>query len=79
MTAYVENNMLLNDIKGILPRVEVTMAQALHNGGVKITLQLNQRQEEKKHLLTPKEFLTKLEEAHPTFASLTKELKLEIE
>lgn len=79
LTAFVDNNMLLNDIKAILPRVEVTMAQGLHNGGVKIALQLNQRYEERKQILTPKEFFTKLEETNPAFANFAKELKLEIE
>jgi len=74
----VENTLLLNDIQKILPRIKVTMAQRLHNGNLDLTLRLAEPHEIAKRL-TPQEFLQKLTETYPSFASFKDEMKLEIE
>ena len=74
----VENTLLLNDIQKILPRIKVTMAQKLHNGNLDLTLRLAEPHEIAKRL-TPQEFLQKLTETYPSFASFKDEMKLEIE
>jgi DNA polymerase-3 subunit gamma/tau len=74
----VENTLLLNDIQKILPRIKVTMAQRLHNGNRDLTLRLAEPHEIAKRL-TPQEFLQKLTETYPSFASFKDEMKLEIE
>ena len=74
----VENTLLLNDIQKILPRIKVTMAQRLPNGNLDLTLRLAEPHEIAKRL-TPQEFLQKLTETYPSFASFKDEMKLEIE
>jgi DNA polymerase-3 subunit gamma/tau len=74
----VENTLLLNDIEKIMPRIKVTMAQRLHNGSLDLTLRLAEQHEIAKRL-TPQEFLQKLTENYPSFASFMEEMKLEIE
>lgn len=76
--AIVENNILLGDVRAILPRIQVTMAQYLHNGNITINLRLAE-QKEVAHRLSPVEFVKKLSEMSPAFAQLQKELKLELE
>ena len=74
----VENTLLLNDIEKIMPRIKVTMAQRLHNGSLNLTMRLAEPPEIPKRL-TPQEFLEKLTENYPSFASFRKEMKLEVE
>jgi DNA polymerase-3 subunit gamma/tau len=54
------------------------MAQRLHNGSLDLTLRLAEQHEIAKRL-TPQEFLQKLTENYPSFASFMEEMKLEIE
>lgn len=74
----VENTMLLNDIEAVLHRVQVTMAKYLHNGGVTVSLRLADPKEVVRRL-TPHEFLRKLVDTNPDFATLQRELRLEVE
>ena len=76
--AVVENNLLLDDIQRILPRIRVTLAQKLHNGNFDVTLRLAEQHEIARRL-TPREFLARLVETNPVFASFKEELKLEVE
>lgn len=76
--AVCENSMLQDDVNKILKRIQVTMAQYLHNGDIEITLRLAE-QKEITHRLTPQEFTVKLIEQNPAFANLHKTLALEIE
>ncbi|MBO7645644.1 MAG: DNA polymerase III subunit gamma/tau [Prevotella sp.] len=76
--AIVENTLLLDDITRILPRVNATLAQRLHNGNFTLTLRLAEQHEIAKRL-TPREFLQKLVETNPSFASFKEELKLDVE
>ena len=75
--AIVENTLLMTDVERIMPRIRVTLAQKLHNGNLNITMRLAEKHEMAKRL-TPHEFLDKLVETYPSFASFTKELKLEV-
>lgn len=76
--AVIENEMLMNDVRNILPRIRVTLAQNLHNGSVNVSLRLAE-QKEIFHRLTPMEFVEKLTEMNSGFAAMKKELELEIE
>jgi DNA polymerase-3 subunit gamma/tau len=76
--AVFENSMLLDDVDRILPRVQTTLAKALHNGKLTITLRLANDDEIVKKL-TPKEIYDKLIEECPAFASLQRELELKLE
>jgi len=76
--AIVENTLLMSDIERIMPRIRVTLAQKLHNGNLQITVRLAEKHEVAKRL-TPHEFLDKLVENYPSFASFKKDLKLELE
>ena len=50
----------------------------LHNGKLDVTMRLAEKHEMAKRL-TPHEFLDKLVETYPSFASFKEELKLEVE
>ena len=76
--AVFENSMLLDDVDRILPRVQTTLAKALHNGKLTITLRLANDDEIVKKL-SPKEIYDKLIEECPAFASLQRELELKLE
>ena len=76
--AIVENTLLMTDVERIMPRIRVTLAQKLHNGKLNITMRLAEKHEMAKRL-TPYEFLDKLVETYPSFASFKEELKLEVE
>lgn len=76
--AIVENSILQHDIGEILPRVQVTMAQYLHNGSVTVSLRLAEQKEIVRQL-SPREFVQKLIDMNPDFATMQKELKLEVE
>ncbi len=73
-----ENTLLLDDIQPIRKRVEITLAKALHNGALKLTLRQAEPHEIVRRL-TPTEFVKKLQETNPAFVELQKELKLEID
>lgn len=73
-----ENTVLLTDVNAILPRIQLTLAQRLHNGNIKVTTRLAE-QKEMVRRLSPIEFATKLAEVNPSFAMMQKELKLEVE
>lgn len=74
----VENTLLLADVQAVLPRVQVTMAKHLHNGGVTLALRLAEPKEIVRRL-TPREFFAKLKETNKAFAAMQEELKLELE
>ena len=76
--AIVENTLLMTDVERIMPRIRVTLAQRLHNGKLDVTMRLAEKHEMAKRL-TPYEFLDKLVETYPSFASFKEELKLEVE
>lgn len=76
--AIAENSLLMDDVRAILPRIQVTMAQYLHNGNVSITLRLAEQREIVRRL-TPQQFMEKLLEISPAFAAMKKELKLDLD
>jgi DNA polymerase-3 subunit gamma/tau len=76
--AVFENSMLLDDVQRILPRLQNTLAKALHNGKLTIKLRLANDDEIVKKL-SPKEIYNKLMEECPAFASLQRELELKLE
>lgn len=73
-----ENNMLLSDIKEILPRITLTLAQRLENKDIVLNLRLGEPKEFARRI-TPQEFTEKLKEMDSEFASMFRELQLEIE
>lgn len=72
----LENELLKEEISNIRRRIEITLAQKLHNGNIKLNIRLA-KTEEIKQLLTPKQKLEML----ITESSLAKELmeKLQLE
>lgn len=75
--AIAENTVLLHDVNSILPRIQVTMATYLHNGGVTLSLRLAE-QKEVVRKLSPREFVDKLIETNNDFATFKDSLQLEL-
>lgn len=71
----VESTDLYADINKLLKRVQLTLAKALHNGAINVSLRYV---EGKKPVgrISPKEFLDKLSEKNPAFANMIKDLQL---
>ena len=76
--AVFENSMLLDDVERILPRVQNTLAKALHNGKLTIKTRLANDDEIVKKL-SQKEIYDKLMEECPAFVSFQRELELKLE
>lgn len=71
----VANNILLEQINRILPRIRVTLAQKLHNDKLQVVLRLAE-QTEMKPMLTKPQLLEKLRKESPTLNNLIEELGL---
>lgn len=73
-----ENSMLLSDVQNILPRIQVTLAKYLHNGSLTLTLRLAEQKEIVRRI-SAREFMQKLIDSNPAFATMQKTLQLEVE
>lgn len=74
----VENEMLLNEIKEIRARIELTLAQKLHNGDITLNVRMAE-QTERQRFLTPKETFEEMMKEYADLTYLCKELELEME
>lgn len=73
----VTNNILLDQLKQINPRIRATMAKALSNSDITIAYRLAENTEIKK-VLTQPELFKKFRNQFPAFNSLVEELGLEL-
>uniref|UniRef100_A0AB33JA37 DNA polymerase III subunit gamma/tau n=1 Tax=Prevotella sp. GTC17259 TaxID=3236795 RepID=A0AB33JA37_9BACT len=73
----VDNQILLNQIQDIKSRIKVTMAQALHNGNIELTLRLAKAEEVTK-VLTKREIYDEVRRKYPAMEKLCAALDLEL-
>ena len=74
----VENEMLKNELLEIKKRLEITMAQCLHNGSLTLSIRLAE-QTEKRKILTPKENYEQMLAESDALKLLAEKLHLELE
>lgn len=74
----VESEILVNELKEIKSRIELTLAQYLHNGNITLQITLAE-QAERTRYLTPKESFDEMVAESDALRFLCEELKLEME
>ena len=73
----VDNEFLLSEINAIKGRIKVTLANALHNAAIDISLQLTKREDLGK-VLTRKEMFDEFAKKNPSIQKLRDALGLEL-
>jgi len=75
--AVIDNQILLNQIADIKPRINATLAKGLHNGNIKINLRLAEAGEIKQ-IMSKRDVFDLLKKDNESFSKLCEKLELDL-